>query len=324
MNSPGWTDDSHVLVGMGWISNTTWFIAQPFVEQLHLGSLAMPRVLVVIYSLVPSMIGFLCQSHGALHCGVQNNHTTSMPSQHWMCFQFSLVSSIHASHSKLICSGSVVSAQCQPQPWGRWLKVWGLSCWCELLSLAGMSAGHDLCYCPCVPPEVGCAQVQWKLAFYLHAFPRHFQETELSKTWCDHDHRVITVPLKLYWVYRYMNLCLSVNPTVFSGLKAARHFLYLLLRADVPNSNHVLLKNVRVGRGRMVNAFQSQLLFPPLNCRSRETTVVNRDLKNIQIFYRSKPLLCAFFCLLLVLKTTLSVLLHHPGTGADPLSKYSN
>lgn len=107
---------------------------------------------------------------------------------------------------------------------------------------------------------------------------------------------------------------------MFSGLKSARHFLYLLLIADVPKSNHILLKNVRVVRGRMVNAFQSQLLFPPLNCRSRVTTVVNRDLKNIQIFYRSKPLLCSLFCLLLVLKTTLAVLLPHPGTGADPLS----
>lgn len=111
---------------------------------------------------------------------------------------------------------------------------------------------------------------------------------------------------------------------MFPGLKAARHFLYLLLSADVPNSNHILLKNVRVVRGRMVNAFQSQLLFPPLNCRSRETTVVNRDLKNIQIYYRSKPSLHSFFYLLLVLKTTLAMLLLQPGTGPGLLFKYSN
>lgn len=89
----------------------------------------------------------------------------------------------------------------------------------------------------------------------------------------------------------------------------------------MPNSNHILLKNVRVVKGRIVNAFQSLLLFPPLNCRSRETTVVNRDLQNIQIYYRSKPSLCFFSCLLPLLKAALAMLLLQPGCGAELLSK---
>lgn len=89
----------------------------------------------------------------------------------------------------------------------------------------------------------------------------------------------------------------------------------------MPNSNHILLKNVRVVRGRMVNAFQSPLLFPPLNCRSRETTVVNSDLQNIQMYYRSKPSLCFFSCLLPLLKAALAKLLLQPGCGAELLSK---
>lgn len=141
-----------------------------------------------------------------------------MPSQHWRCFQLSLVS-IHASQSKLTGSGGAVSAQCQPQPWGRWLNVWGLSFWSVLLSLAGCQLGL-LCYCPRVSPEVDYAHVQWKLDFYLHAFPWHFQEIKPYKPRCGHDHRVITVPLELYWVYRYTYLCLSVNPSIcFQALK---------------------------------------------------------------------------------------------------------
>lgn len=133
-----------------------------------------------------------------------------MPSQHWMCFQFSLVST-PASHSKLTWSGRAVSAHCQPQPWGRWLKVWGLSFWSALLSLvvAGTSAGHDLCYCPCTSPEDGHAQAQSKLTFYLHAFPRHFQEIKPSKTWCGHDHSyycTLKVILSLQ-IYIFMPFC---------------------------------------------------------------------------------------------------------------------
>lgn len=136
--------------------------------------------------------------------------------------------------------------------------------------------------------------------------------------------RVIAELLDLYWVYWYAYLCPSFSPSMwFSGLKAAGHVLYLLLRADVPNSNHILLKNVRVARGRMVNAFQSPLLFPPLNWLSRETTVINRDLQNIQTYYRSKPSLCSFICLLPVLKTTLAMLLLQLQTATELLSKFT-
>lgn len=198
-----------------------------------------------------------------------------------------------------------------PQPCGRRLKGRGLGFWSALcLAMARASPACRL--------RLSVPNHKWRWTFHLAMFPRHFQEKKHSKTWCGRDHRVITELLMLYWVYRY--LCPSSSPTVcFSCLKAARHFLCLLLRADVPNSNHILLKNVRVVRGRMVNAFQSPLLFPPLNCRSRETTVVNRDLQNIQIYYRSKTSLCSFSCLLPLLKTALVTLQLQPGTGAELL-----
>lgn len=51
----------------------------------------------------------------------------------------------------------------------------------------------------------------------------------------------------------------------------------------MPNPYRVLLKNGWVTRGQMTNAFQSPLLFPPLNCHSRKTIVINVDLQNIYI-----------------------------------------
>lgn len=75
VNSPGWTDDSHVLLGMGWISNTIWFVAQSRVEQLCLERLDMLH-LSVHCSLVPSTTDFLCQQTGwwgSLHWEVQKN-----------------------------------------------------------------------------------------------------------------------------------------------------------------------------------------------------------------------------------------------------------
>lgn len=203
--------------------------------------------------------------------------------------------------------------------------VWGCEGLASGLHCVWWWSGHQLCTTSAIAPvcrlRLAVPNCKWRLTFHLPTFPRHFQETKHSKTWCGHDHSLITELLKLYWVYRYTYLCPSFSPTVrFSGLKDAGHFLYLLLRADVPNSNHILLKNVRVVRGRIVNAFQSPLLFPPLNCRSRETTVVNRDLQNIQIYYRSKPSLCSFSCLLPLLKTALVMLLLQPGTGAELLS----
>lgn len=242
-----------------------------------------------------------------------------------MDFQLSLVSK-HASRGKLTWSGSaglqlryLCTVPTHPSPgdggWRCESSASGLCCvWWWL--------GHQLCMTSAVVPvcrlRLAIPNCKWRLTFHLPAFPGHFQETKCSKTWCGHDHRVITEVLKLYWVHRYMYLCPSFSPTIcFSGLKAAGYFIYLLLRADVPNSNHILLKNVRVVRGQMVTAFQSPLLFPPLNCRSRETTVVNRDLQNIQTYYRSNPSLSSFSCLFPLLKTPLAMLLLQPGTGAE-------
>lgn len=225
---------THVLVGMGWISNTIWFIAQSFVEQLHLERLDMLHgVAVLSPAWLASSVRY--QSHG-VHCMVRYRETCAKPALD----VFSALPGIYtfASHSKWTCSGSAVSAQCQSQPWGRQLKVWGLSFWSVLLSLvvAGTSGGHDLCNCPCVSPEDGYAQVQWKLTFYLPAFPRHFQEIKPSKTWCGHNHRVITVPLKLYWVYRYTYLYPSVNPTIcFQALKLQDIFYICYWEQMCPN-----------------------------------------------------------------------------------------
>ena len=60
VNSPGWTDDSHGQVGMGWISTTGRFVAQSQVEQLCL-----KRLDTLHFSarcgLVPGTIGCFCQ-----------------------------------------------------------------------------------------------------------------------------------------------------------------------------------------------------------------------------------------------------------------------
>lgn len=78
----------------------------------------------------------------------------------------------------------------------------------------------------------------------------------------------------------YMNFfCQSFNTSLcFSDLKAAGHFLHLLLRADVTDPYRVLLKNGGVAEGQMQNAFQSPLLLPPLSGLSRKPVLGNGGL----------------------------------------------
>lgn len=170
MNSPGWTDDSHVLVGMGWISSTIWFIAQSFVEQLHLEGLDMLHVL-VCYSLVLSMTGFLCQMsqpRGSLHCEVWKNlcpaSTGCVFSSPW--YQYMLPTANWLFWQCCLCTRPSPALGQAPEAMGAQLLVST-----SALGGAGTPTGHDFCYCPCVSPEVGYAQVQWKLTFYIHALP---------------------------------------------------------------------------------------------------------------------------------------------------------
>lgn len=73
--------------------------------------------------------------------------------------------------------------------------------------------------------------------------------------------------------------CQSFNTSLcFSDLKAAGHFLHLLLRADVTDPYRFLPKNGGVAGGQMQNAFQSPLLFPPLSGLSRKPVLGNGGL----------------------------------------------
>lgn len=158
VNSPGWTDDSHVLVGMGWISNSVWFVAQSRVEQLCLERLDMLH-LSAHCILVPSMTGFLCQQTepwGSLHCG----RTYTKPALD----VFSALSGINTCFSRQIdmvqqcwVTAQVSLRNANPsQPWGRQLKVRGLGFWSvPCLVVAGTSDVHDPCYRTCVLPEAG-------------------------------------------------------------------------------------------------------------------------------------------------------------------------
>lgn len=194
--------------------------------------------------------------------------------QHW---HGHLTSSLGAGQSGSSSSFSVLCFCTMPTHRNSGEVGWRCEGPASILHCVWWWPGHWLCMTSTITPapylKLVIPNSEERSAFHLPTFLGRFQETKSSKTCCGHDHRIITEHLQLYWVYRYIYLCpLFSSALCFSGLKAAGHFLSLLLRADVPNSNHILLKNVRVVRGRLVNAFQSPLLFPLLNCRSRETT----------------------------------------------------
>lgn len=144
MNSPGWTDDSHVLVGMGWISNTIWFIAQSFVEQLHLERLDTLHVSACC-SLVPSMT-VRHQSRRAGQTEEQKNLCQASPgwvlSSPWYQYKLPpanwLLLAVRSLHSPAPSPGAG-GWRCEGSAPGLCFCLWW---W----------LGHqlDICYCPCV------------------------------------------------------------------------------------------------------------------------------------------------------------------------------
>lgn len=189
VNSLGWTDDSHVLLGMGWISNTIWFVAQSRVEQLWRDWTC--SIFQFIAALSPArLVSSVSKQSGGALCTERCRRTYAKPALDVFsslsgintCFslQIDMLQQCWVTAQVFLCNGN------PPQPWGRGMKVWALGFWSVLcVVMTRTSAVHSLCYHTCMSPGAGYtlvpAEIDFLPPYISQAFP--IEKALLNMVW---------------------------------------------------------------------------------------------------------------------------------------------